>query len=225
MGNIVNDIVDEVNIKPNKSKQIIKIIISIALACIGIAFAFGQFKSSFFNKMDGFEVALNKNTASIESIKTDISSEFQKVNARIDKGYTDGLETLQDYQEFNKKQLILVLDYGQTNKGLLKEMLEINMQEKSKSIENQVNESRNEPIPSNYQSSISVQRVEDAPAKPKEYYGMAYFISVENNDTTIQVNGATQDFINNIDKSKYEVGAKTDSKKYPGRYDVSYRNK
>ena len=43
----LNDIVEEVNIKPNKSKLIIRWIISIAGTLIIVAFGFGQFKSSF----------------------------------------------------------------------------------------------------------------------------------------------------------------------------------
>jgi len=103
MGNIVNDIVENIEIKPNKNKLILKWVISIAGSLIAVAFVLGQFKSTFFNRMDKFEETLNKNTTTIEAMKTDISKGFDDVNARIDKGYNDGLDALQDYQEFNKK--------------------------------------------------------------------------------------------------------------------------
>jgi len=226
MGNLVNDIVDDINIKPNKTKLILKWVISIASSLIVLAFAFGQFKSTFFNRMDKFETAINKNTSAIETINTDIQTGFENVNDRIDKGYNDGLEALQDYQEFNKKQLILVLDYGQTNKELLKEMLEINMQEKSKSVENQMMQAKNEPIVATVKPefSIGVKPVEPQ-KKTKDYINMIHFIEVENNDTIFNVTGATQEFINSIDVNKYEIGAKIESARYPGRYDFSYQNK
>ena len=218
MGNIINDIVEEVNIKPNKNKLVLKWIISIACSLIAAAFILGQFKSSFFNRMDRFEESMNKNTAAIESMETKMDKNFVEVNTRIDKGYSDGFEALQDYQEFNKKQLILVLDYGQTNKELLKEMLEINMQEKQKSDENQMNQARNELI-STYQPTISVQKF------TPEYYSEVYFIEVETNDTIFNLTGATQKYIDSIDRNKYEIGAQTESPKYPDRYDVAYRRK
>lgn len=225
MGNILNDIVEEVNIKPNKSKLIIKWIISIAGSLIAVAFVFGQFKASFFNRMDTFETAISKNTEAIETMSAEMNSGFDEVNARIDDGYTDGINILQDYQEFNKKQLILVLDYGQTNKELLKEMLEINMQEKSKSVENQLMQSRNEPVvPTEKQPlSIKVRPVEQK--KNKDYISLIYMIEIESNDTIFNVTGATMEYINKIDKNKYKMGAIIENDNYPKTYDFTYRNK
>jgi len=221
MGNIVNDIVDDINIKPKKSKLIIKLVISVASSLIIFAFMFGQFKSSFFNRMDKFEDTLNKNTTSIENMQTDIGKKFVEVNTRIDKGYTDGFEALQDYQEFNKRQLILVLDYGQTNKEMLKEMLEINMQEKTKSVESQLHQTMTVPVVmEKSEFSIGVK-----PSNSKDYIEMAHFIEVESNDTIFHLTGARNDFINKIDRKKYEVGEITENPIHPGLYDLSYRNK
>jgi hypothetical protein len=235
MGNIINDIVEEIEIKPNKSKLYIKWIISIAGSLIALAFVFGQFKSSFFNRMDKFEDALNKNTASIERMETKMDENFVEVNTRIDKGYDDGLEILTDYQEFNKKQLILVLDYGQTNKELLKEMLEINMQEKARSVENQVNQARNENINIPYKGEGEAIAIEEekgrdfsiaaVPMKDKPFISEVFFIEVESQDTTFNITGATQEYVNSIDTNKYELGAVIGSDKYPNRYDFSYRKK
>jgi len=138
MGNILNDIVEEIDIKPNKTKLILKWIISIAGSLIVFAFVFGQFKSSFFNKMDKFEKTLNKSITTIDELKIEVNKGFEDVNARVDKVYIDGFKAFEEYQEFNKKQLILVLDYGQNNKKLLKEMLEVNILEKTRNVENQL---------------------------------------------------------------------------------------
>jgi len=84
MGNIIDDIVEDIEIKPNKIKKVFKWMISIAIGLIGTAFMLGQFKSSFFNRMDSFEINLNK-------LKTEQINDFNSVNARIDKGYDDGI--------------------------------------------------------------------------------------------------------------------------------------
>jgi len=235
MGNIINDIVDEIEIKPNKNKLILKWVISIAGSLIGLAFVLGQFKSSFFNRMDGFEEALNKNTASIERMETKMDKNFVEVNTRIDNGYDDGMEILQDYQEFNKKQLILVLDYGQTNKELLKEMLEINMQEKVRSVENQIEQSKNQEIVPPNRGDPEFVAIEEeqgrdlsivaTPLRDKPFMNEIYFIEVETQDTTFSITGATQKYVNSINKNKYELGAVIESDKYQGRYDFSYRKK
>lgn len=214
MGNIINDIVEDVNIKPNKTKKVLKWVLTGAVALISIAFTFGQFKSSFFNRMDAFETSINNNTATIESMKTEMNNSFDEVNTRIDKGYSDGLDALQDYQEFNKKQLILVLDYGQTNKKLLKEMLEINMQEKAKSVENQINKARTEPLVSN-----------EPQKKSENYINLIHLIEDETKDTIFYLTGAKKEYINNINKNKYEVGEMKENNKNPNLFDVNYRNK
>jgi len=156
MGNIINDIVEDINIKPNKTKIVLKWLITIAVGLIGLAFIFGQFKSSFFNRMDDFEKSINKNTTTLIDMKADLTGGIKAVDTRIDDLYTDGFEAFDDYQQFNKKQLLFVLDYGQTNKKLLKEMLELNMEEKTRSVESKLEQAKNEST----QSSIGVRKVE-----------------------------------------------------------------
>lgn len=226
MGNILNDIVDEVNIKPNKTKLVLKWVISIAGSLIIIAFAFGQFKSSFFNRMDNLEKKMDNNKTAIENVRSDLNKGFEEVNLRIDKGYTDGLEALQGYQEFNKKQLILVLDYGQTNKELLKEMLQMNLEEKARSVENQMMKAKDEPVvvPEKPEYSINVKKVEPE-KKTNDYLSLVLAIEVESGDTLFTLRGATKEFINKIDKNKYQMGAIIQNDEHPNLFDVNYRNK
>jgi len=222
MGNIVNDIVDEINIKPNKTKLILKWVIGVSSTLIVTAFALGQFKASFFNRMDSFEEKLDKNTVAVEQLRTDVSTGFRDVDLKIDKVYDDALVISDDYREYNRKQLELVVDYGQENKDMLKRMLELNAMENKQSIASQVAQAKNNAP----EFSIGVhQVVDDLPPKEDQYYNMVYFIEVETKDTIFNVIGATQDFINSIDREKYQVGAITDSHDYPNRYDFSYRNK
>jgi len=215
MGNILNDIVEDVEIKPNKSKKVIKWIISIALSLIGIAFTFGQFKSTFFNRMDTFEKTLNQQTLAIETLKKQVNTGFESVDAKINKVYTDGFKAFNDYQQFNKEQLLLVLDYGQDNKDLLKRMLELNSKENAKIIENQLEIAKNKiegniiaiPIKSKIPDYITIDSI------------------INNNDTTFYVIGGTLDFINNIDRTKYDISEFVKNSKYADLYNVTYHNK
>lgn len=226
MGNLANDIVEEVNIKPNNTKRIIRIVISVATSLIVVAFAFGQFKSSFFNRMDSLEEKVDKHTIAVEQLATDMGVGFEAVDTKIDKIYGDGLTIFNNFQEYNDAQLGLIIDYGNGNKDMLKRMLEISSMKQTQQVETQIETSKKEEPKPIYESSISVQKVDDQlPADPDKYYGMVHFIEVETNDTIFHITGATKKYYNGIDKNKYEVGAMTDSPKHPTRYDFSYRNK
>ena len=226
MGNLANDIVEEVNIKPNNTKRIIRIVISVATSLIVVAFAFGQFKSSFFNRMDSLEDKVDKQTIAVEQLTTDMNGGFDAVDTKIDKIYSDGLTIFNNFQEYNDAQLGLIIDYGSGNKDMLKRMLEISSMKQTQQVETQIETAKKEEPKTTYQPSISVQKVDDTlPAKPEEYYGMVHFIEVETNDTVFHITGATKKYYQGINKNKYEVGALTDSPKYPNRYDFSYRNK
>lgn len=222
MGNIVNDIVDEINIKPNKTKLVLKWVIGVSGTLIIAAFALGQFKASIFNRMDAFETALDKNTMVVEELKTDMRKGFANVDLKINKVYDDAIIISDDYREYNRKQLELVVDYGQENKDMLKRMLEINAIENKQSITSQVVQAKNEKP----EYSISVEKiVDDLPPKKDEYLGMIYFIQTETNDTVFEIRGATQDYINSIDRGRYQIGAIIENHDNPNRYDFSYRNK
>lgn len=157
--NDINSIVDEVNIKPNKTKLVIKWVISVSISLIGISFAFGQFKSSFFNKMDNFEKELKKNTSAIEKLDDGVNKRFDNFETRINLMYDDVYDALEDNQRFNKKQLLLVLDYGQTNKKMLKEILEYNVEEKNKSLRQQATIMKNTVPIDTSQLKINVKQI------------------------------------------------------------------
>jgi len=219
MGNIVNDIVDEVDIKPSKSKRIIKIVIGIASSLVVVAFAFGQFKTSFFNRMDTMEAKLDGNTLAVTQLKTDMSKGFDATNAKIDKVYSDGLKIFNNFQEYNNKQLELIVDYGDGNKDMLKRMLEISSLKQQQAMEAQVEAAKVETKPP-YKGEV-----EFIPIMDDEYINMTHFIEAETQDTIFNVTGATKKFINGIDRNIYNVGPALENKKYPELYDISYREK
>jgi len=220
MGNILNDIVNDVDIKikPNKTKRILKWIISLSLSLIAIAFALGQFKSSFFNRMDLFETTLKKQTIALEQLKGEVKTGLENVDIKFDKIYVDGFAAFEEYQNFNKEQLLLVLDYGQSNKDLLKRMLELNAKEKTKKIETQLEQTKNDKP----EGQIIVTPIK---SKPQEYLKLEPIVGIQKGDTVFYLTGATIEYINNINKTKYNVGDITKNAQYANLYDVTYRNK
>ena len=142
MGNIFSDITEDIELKPTKSKKVIKWVIRIAVLLICGAFILGQIKIKSLNKVGNFEKTLQENTQAVKDLKQETENSFKAVNGRIDKVYDDGLKEFNSFQDFNKKQLIMVIDYGQTNKNLLKQMLELNSIEKSKAVESNLEQAK-----------------------------------------------------------------------------------
>ena len=142
MGNIFEDITQDIEIKPTKSKLVIKWVVRLAILVASLAFAYGQYKVLKAEKMKEIEKVLIDNTNAINNLKSEMNVGFEKVNGRIDKVYDDGIKEFNSFQEYNKKQLILVIDYGQTNKNLLKQMLDVNAMEKSRAVETQLNQAK-----------------------------------------------------------------------------------
>ena len=145
MGNIFSEITDDIELKPTKSKLVLKWVIRIAVLLICGAFVLGQIKIKSLNKVGNFEKTLQENTQAIKDLKQETETGFKAVNLRINKVYDDGLKEFNSFQEFNKKQLIMVIDYGQTNKGLLKQMLELNAAEKTKAVESSLEHAKTLP--------------------------------------------------------------------------------
>ena len=144
MSNIISDIIEDVDVKvkPNKTKFYIKWIVRITISLIIFAFAIGQIKVKFLNRIDVIENGQAENEKTITELKKQVSDGFTNVNLRIDKIYDDGYVAFIDYQRFNNKQLELIIDYGTKNKELLKKMLEINSIEREKIVGSSIEQAK-----------------------------------------------------------------------------------
>ena len=140
MSEIISDIVDDIEIKPSKFRRYLKWIISISLSLTGGAYILGQLNFNYINRINVIEKNIEKN----DNFHAEIKNELKIVNNRIDKVYDDGYKAFNEYSQHNKKQLILIIDYGNSNKELLKKMLEFNTLETNKIIENQLQQSKND---------------------------------------------------------------------------------
>jgi hypothetical protein len=160
MGNIFSDIAEDIELKPNKSKILIKWLIRIGVVLICGAFVLGQVKISSLTKINNFEKSLQQNTKAIDDLNNKMNVGFKSVNERIDKAYDNGSKVFTDYVTFNKEQLKVIIDYGQSNKELLKKMLDLNTLEKAKTVENQLQEAKSKRDTVTYTPSIIVQKKE-----------------------------------------------------------------
>lgn len=215
MSSIFSDIVEDVNVKPSKSKLVLKWVVRISVTLISVAFVFGQIKMGHLNRLDDIEKSLQENIKATNELKQEMIDGFDNITIRIDGVYDDGYDAFNDYQEYQKKQLNLIIDYGQTNKDLLKRMLELNTIEKNREVESELKQAKRNNL------SIAIK-----PIKPnKNTKHLIQIISVETQDTIFQAIGATKEFIDNIDDNKYHVDQIVESEKYPELFDVNYSNK
>jgi uncharacterized LabA/DUF88 family protein len=147
------DLVKDIDVKPSKSKLVIRWIIRISIFLISGAFIVGEFNVANINDLQNLKESVELNNNQIIELKNDINNNLVDVNKRIDKIYSDGYSSFLEYQIYNNKQLELIIDYGETNKELLKRMISINSIESSKSLENKLEENSLEYISKNLKTN------------------------------------------------------------------------
>lgn len=112
MGNIIDDVVDEMEVKPNRNKLILKWVVSISISLISIAFLIGQYKSGITNRIGIVETKTDNNLKLINQHKSFDNWRFY------------------EYQKHNDKQLMFIINYGinddNVNKDLIRETIELN---------------------------------------------------------------------------------------------------
>lgn len=220
MGNIFADIAEEIEIKPSKSKLVLKWVVRAATILIAGAFTYGQIKMTKTAKINNLETSIIMLKDSQErgfiEVNTKLDNMDNNFNARIDKVYEDAQHEYTNYQEFNRKQLELIIDFGSENKDMLKRMLEINSMENTRKLEASLNQAKNED---DFQIT-PVNEVE------KEYLNMVHLIELESGDTLFGVKGATQKFIDEVkNNNNYTIEKLEPSERYVGRFNVDYKNR
>ena len=214
MNNIANEIVNDIEIKPSKNKFILKWVVRLSTILVIGAFGYGQFKTNRENNLNSIKKSIQENTNATLKLENKVDEGLRLVNSRVDKVYDDAFKGFYDFQEYNKKQLELMVDYGEKNKELLKKMLDVNSFEKTKIVESELENAKMKSVTlnkiNNIEHNISFKYLN------KEING---------NDTTYYVYGATKEYIDSINKNKYEIKKACLSKKYLELFDVIYSNK
>jgi len=211
MGNILVDIINNINIKPNKFKLVIGWVVSVATSLIILAFMFGGFKSSYYNKVNEIDEKIDNNRIEISNIKKEMDNRSNIIDRKFEKVYDDGLLYFNDLKNYDDKQHKLIIEYGNNdNNDILKEMLEMNKSEITKDLYFQIDKSKNKTFKLGGKC---------------EYFRLIAIINLESNDTTFHLIGAKKDFIDNIDRNEYDVGVPEKNSTYSELYNVTYVNK
>lgn len=144
MSNIIADITEDIDIKikPNRVNFYVKWGAILAGILIGGAFIYGQFSTNHFNRLSEIEKNVKENMETTTLLKQEMTGGFDKINTRIDKIYDDGYLIFNDFQQYNKKQFELFIDYGNSNKDLLKRMIEMNNIEKGKDFDYKIQQAK-----------------------------------------------------------------------------------
>jgi len=214
---IFEDFFMDINVKPSKSKLVIKWIVRISVLLILGAFIVGQFKSSHISDLNEIKEGVAKNGEEILQLKDEMNVNLLNVNNRIDKVYDDGYRVFMDYQEFNNRQFELIIDYGQTNKELLKEMINVNSIERENKISGQLEQSKNGL---SYKNNLPVETKREW-IESIDYQRFLVVIDVNTRDSIFNYFGATMEFIGGIDRDKYRIIGLKNSK-YVDLFDVKY---
>lgn len=85
---IVDDLMEDVEIKPNKSKLIIKWTVRISIIAIVAAFVIGQFRITYLNKFTNIEsniIQLEKTDLRLESKDNEIEKKVDNLETEVKK--------------------------------------------------------------------------------------------------------------------------------------------
>lgn len=204
----INDIIDKTN-SVSTLKTILKWVIgSFVTVAVG-AYGYGQFKTNKSYKEKELRNAIIETNMKIDELQKTTNTGFNILNKKVEKIYEDGYDAFADYQKFNKKQLEIIVDYGQTNKDLVKKMLDFSMNEKISQMENYVELSK--------KTNVTTENIS------REYKSKIYAVSEM--DTTYIVRGATQKFIDLLNEDVYDVKQITKNNDYPELNDIIYSSK
>ena len=215
----VSEIFFDSDVNETRSKKIIKWLIRASITLIGAAFVFGQFKMTHLNRLDKIEEKTDRNIELTIDLKDYMDNEFNNVNRRIDKIYSDGYNAFNNFQEQNQKQLELIIDYGGENKDMLKRMLEINHIQTNREIENQLFRQIPQNLaPNNFVEDRNV-------LFDQQEMGVGYIVPQGNNDTIFLVRGATNEYLDSLKKLGYNIGSITTNTQSPHLIDFRYIKK
>lgn len=203
------EIFNDIKFNGDKTTIIVKWVVGLAIAIIIGVYVLGEIKNKFINKIIAIEALTKENVRrniSIEVKLGEIKTEINNVNKSINGIYLEGAEIFNDYRNFNNNQLNLIIDYGQNNKTLLKEILKIKSDEMNINLKNDLNVNKHEkpniqPTNNNDKSQLVYEN-----ESVRKYY----------------VNDVPEDY---VDTLKYIIINKTPSNKHNDLYNFEYKEK
>ena len=136
---VFTDILNNIDFRGNKANVTIKLIITISLFLISAAFFIGQIKTKHIDKLNDIEELSKQNLNKNVELEKKFDSSIRILESKIDNVYVNGFSAFDEYRKLNDKQLKLIIEYGDENKELLKELIDINSQKNKQKIRNNIN--------------------------------------------------------------------------------------
>lgn len=172
---------------------------SLFIAIGGGAYAWGVHKSNKNN--DKIEQKIENLQATVISYHQDDVVNYQNLKSSIKKVYNDGYELYNNNQKFEQRQFNLLIDYGTSNKSLLKQILKDNQEQKNEDVLNYVERSKSsidtaESINKKNGKNIIIGR---------KLSSTINIININGNDTTFMITDVDINYIDNVLKSKYNI--------------------
>lgn len=130
------------------SKTVIGWIAGGAISFVNIVFYFGVSKANTDNAINNdikdlkeLTIQNHNDMAELKKTFTDFTT---SVNNKFNKMYDDEYNRWNDYQVYSKKQFELIIDYGSSNKKLMKDMLDMNHTDEMNKLKKEIEKNKND---------------------------------------------------------------------------------
>ena len=119
-----------------------------AVTFVNVVFYFGVSKANTANNVNNSikelkEIAIQQHNDVVELKKT-FTDFTTSMNNKINKVYDDEYDRWNDYQTYSKKQFDLIIEYGSSNKKLMKDMIDMNHTEELNRIRKEIEKDKND---------------------------------------------------------------------------------
>jgi len=131
----------KIKIKPENANKIIKWLTLLFTILIIIAFRIGSLRTKYLTKLDDIDENVTKNGQELVKTNQKVDSVVVELSKKIDNVYDDGIVAMKEYQTHTNEQLSLIIDFTKekVNEDLLKKTLDLNSKTTERSMENYVN--------------------------------------------------------------------------------------
>lgn len=130
------------------SKTVIGWIAGGAISFVNIVFYFGVSKANSANTTNNDIKELKELTIQNHNDMVELKKTFTdftaSVNGKFNKVYDDEYNRWNDYQSYSKKQFELIIEYGSTNKKLMKDMLDMNHTDEMNKLKKEIEKNKND---------------------------------------------------------------------------------
>jgi len=126
------------------NKNIVGWIAGGAVTLINVVFYLGVSNANKGNDFKELKELTVQNSKDISDVKETFKNFTLTINNKFTKVYDDQYNSMVDYQAYSKKQFELIIEYGLTNKKLMKDILDMNHTEEMNKMKKESEKSKND---------------------------------------------------------------------------------